>query len=146
MTEKEVKIGVRPMTEDDFEGVLALGGGIISREDLRSWGPGGALDMSFVAEADGHIIGFDLAHIQYFGIPITKVCVISGIVVAHDYRRLGIGYKLVEEVFKYCRKKEVDTVRALVEDGDSRLLQFTENLGFQRSVVTNYDKIVHDES
>jgi len=144
MPEKEPEVTVRRMTEDDFDAVLALGGGVISRADLYLWEPGGPLDMSFIAEVDGYIIGFDLAHIQYFGIPITKVCVISGIVVEHEYRRHGIGNKLVEKVFKSCQEKDVSTVRALVVDGDVRLLHFAEQLGFQRSTVTNYDKIVHN--
>ena len=139
MTDKKVEVTVRQMTESDFDAVLSLGGDIISREDLIALKPGGPLDLSFVAENEGRIIGFNLACVLYYGIPLTKVGVIHGIVVEHEYRRHGIGQKLVKEVLKSCREKRVDTIRALVDDNDTPLQQFAEELGFRRSMVANYD-------
>ena len=96
------------MTEDDFDAVLDLGKGLISSEELQSWGRGGALEFSFIADVDSHMVGFNLAYVEFFGIPISKLCVISGIVVEEEYHRLGIGYRLVEGVFKACKEQNVD--------------------------------------
>lgn len=146
MVDKKVKVTVRQMIESDFDAVLSLGGDIISRQDLIAWGAGGPLDLSFVAENAGQIIGFNLACVLYYGIPLTKVGVIHGIVVEHEYRRHGIGQALVKEVLKSCREKGVDTLRALVDDDDTPLQQFAEELGFRRSTVANYDMTSYGNS
>ncbi len=143
MAERRVKVTVRRMVESDFDAVLSLGGDIISREDLIAWGAGGPLDLSFIAKNRGQIIGFNLACVLYYGIPLTKVGVIHGIVVEHEYRRHGIGQRLVKEVLKSCREKGVVTIRALVDDNDTPLRQFAKELGFQRSTVANYDRTSH---
>jgi GNAT superfamily N-acetyltransferase len=68
--------------------------------------------------------------------------VIQGIVVEHEYRQHGIGYRLVEEVFKSCREKGVGMVRALVEENDARLRYLAEQLGSRPSTISNYDRIL----
>jgi ribosomal protein S18 acetylase RimI-like enzyme len=145
MTNGEVEVTVRPMSEDDSDNVLTLGGDLISREDLLAFELGAPFDVSFVAEAAGQIIGFTLARIHYVGIPLTKVCVIGGIVVEHEYRRHGIGNKLVEKIFVSCREKGVDTVRTLVEEGNVQVRRFVEQLGFRNSIISNLDKNLQRE-
>jgi len=135
-----VGIVIRKMSKDDFDAILALGGNLIELEDLVLSEPGEALDLSFVAEEDGQVVGFNLARIQYVGIPLIKVCVIGGVVVEHEYRRHGIGYKLIAEMFECCRKNGVLTVRALVDTNDEQLRRFIESLGFRRSTIDNYDR------
>lgn len=142
MAKDEVEITVRQIMEDDIDGVLAFGGDLISGEDLLAFELGAPLDVSFVAEAKGRVIGFILARIHYIGIPLAKVCVIGGIVVDHEYRRRRIGNRLVEELFASCREKGVYTVRSLIEGSDSELQDFTEQLGFYRSTIVNYDNIL----
>ncbi|MFC1914925.1 GNAT family N-acetyltransferase [Chloroflexota bacterium] len=134
------------MTEADIDSVMALGGDLISREDLLAFGLGAPFDVSYVAEAEGHIVGFTFSRIQYVGIPLVKICVIGGIVVEYEYRRHGIGNKLVEEIFKHCHNIGVDTVRSLVEDGDIYLKQFCGRLGFRHSTITNYDITLYRRS
>lgn len=142
MAEKEVGVSVRPAKKTDIDPVLNLTGSLISREDL-SYLNEDPSSLSFVAEAEGHIIGFSLAHILYVGMPLTRVCVIQGIVVQHEYRRHGIGEELVKAIFQRCSEREVSTIRALVEESDARLRLFVEQLDFQRSTVANYDKILY---
>ena len=134
------------MTEDDIDSVLVLGGDFISREELLAFELGAPFDVSFVAGAEGRVIGFILARIHYVGIPLTKVCVIGGIVVEHEYRRRGIGNKLIEKLFVGCREKGVDIVRSLIEEGDDQIRRFVDELGFQRSTIANFDKILRLES
>jgi N-acetylglutamate synthase-like GNAT family acetyltransferase len=142
MVEKGVRVSVRPAKKTDIDPVLNLTGSLVSREDL-SYLNEDPSSLSFVAETEGHIIGFSLAHILYVGMPLTKVCVIQGIVVQHEYRRHGIGEELVKAIFQRCSEREVSTIRALVEESDARLRLFVEQLGFQRSTVANYDKILY---
>ena len=146
MAERNVKVIVRRMTENDIDAVLSLGGNMVSRYELMSLGLEGPLDFSFVAEVNGHIIGFNLAQMQYVGIPLARVCLMYGIVVEYEYRRHGIGNRLVEAMIKCCDEKGVRTVRALVEQGDAQLQRFISQLGFTPSTIDNYDKTVGDKS
>ena len=146
MTAPKEKVTVRRMTAEDIDAIMVLGGNMISRRELTALGLEGPLDCSFVAEADSCIIGFNLARIQYVGIPLTRVCLIYGIVVQHEYRRHGIGNRLMEEMLRCCHERGVDTVRALVEQSDGRLQRFITQLGFSRSTIDNYDMTVDVES
>ena len=49
--------------------------------------PGGALDLSFVAEVDGKVIGFILARLTYVGVPFIELAVIQGVAIDPDYQR-----------------------------------------------------------
>jgi len=141
MDDSEVKVTVRPIEPDDYEAVLNLSGNNISRDDIIS-NPNDKARLCFVAEIDGEVVGFNLAHRLHVGIPLNRICVIQGIVVHDKYRRLGIGEKLVEAVFEQCADCDIDIVRALVEESDLRLRRFIEHLGFQPSSVINYDRPV----
>ncbi len=146
MTERKVKVIVRRMAEDDIDAVLSLGGNMVSRYELMALGLEGPLDFSFVAEVDEHIIGFNLAQMQYVGIPLTRVCLMYGIVVEYEYRRHGIGNRLAEAMIRCCDERGVDTVRALVKQDDVQLQRFITQLGFTRSTIDNYDKTVDGKS
>lgn len=142
MNSSEVNVSVRTIKNTDFDAVLDLAGNIISREDIASTDTENPASLCFVAEVEGRVVGFNLAHHLYVGIPLYKICVIQGIVVHDDYRRLGIGEKLIEAVCEQCKDCGITTVRALVEENDTRLQQFIEYLDFHHSTVKNYDRTV----
>lgn len=142
MAEDDVSIRVRPMEMTDYESVLRLAGSLITLEEMAALKSRDPYSLIFVAEAGGQVIGFNLAHILYVGIPLSKICVIGGIVVDHRYRRLGIGEALIAAVEKQCLQHGIATVRTLVEEDDERLEQFVMDTGFQRSVVRNFDKMI----
>ena len=139
-------VNVRRMMSSDIHAVLALdrrigkGRGLVSYKDMATTDPGGPLDLSFVAEADGKIVGFILTRLVYLMIPFTEVCVMQALVVDPDYQRRGIGGKLVNVVLDYCHAEEINRVRALVEEGNEDLRRFVEQLGFRRSNIVNYDR------
>jgi N-acetylglutamate synthase-like GNAT family acetyltransferase len=143
MDSDDVTVTIRLIESTDFEAVLSLSGNIVSRDEITPSNPGEPVSFCFVAEAEGKVVGFNLAHCLYVGIPLTKICVIQGIVVNDKYRRLGIGEKLVEAVYNQCTDCGINTVRALVEESDVRLQQFIEYVGFRRSSVSNYDRPVY---
>ena len=144
MDTDEVTISIRPIKKTDYEAVFSLAWNLISHEELDALNPESPTSLCFVAVADGQVVGFNLAHLLHVGIPLSKICVIQGIVVHNDYRRLGIGEKLIQAILEKCIDCGISTVRALVEESDERLQQFVEHLGFQRSSVSNYDKALYE--
>jgi ribosomal protein S18 acetylase RimI-like enzyme len=138
----EKNIIIRPLLPEDFNEVLKLAGNLITRQEVTSLSPRDMNNLCYVAEADGHVIGFNFAQELYVGIPLRKICVIQGIVVDEEYRRLGIGEKLVDTVVENCARCKIQVLRTLVDEADNRLQRFVEHLGFHRSVVANYDKII----
>lgn len=145
---ENIDVSIRRMNRADIDAMLALnrkiGGGrsYITYRDLVATDPGGALDLSFVAEADNHIVGFILARLAYLYIPFTEVCLIQGIMVDPDYQRHHIGGRLVSELVNHCQLEDINTIRALISERDSDLRCFAESLGFRRSSIINYDKTI----
>jgi ribosomal protein S18 acetylase RimI-like enzyme len=133
------KITIRPIAEQDVDSVLALGRSLLKREDIIV--PPPSEGASFVAESEGRVVGYILARNMHLGIPLSKICVICGIIVDRQYRGHGIGQQLVTALSGYCEKEDVKTIRASVDETDVILRKFVEELGFQRSPVNNYDRI-----
>ena len=138
-------IDIRRMKRSDIDAILDLdrkigeGSSLITYRDLVSTDPGGPLDLSFVAEAAGRIVGCVLARLAYAGVPFYEVCIVHAIVVDPDYQRHGIGSRLVNELVNHCRDEEIHKIRALVDQSNAELRHFIENLGFHRSNIINYD-------
>ncbi|MFA5316457.1 MAG: GNAT family N-acetyltransferase [Dehalococcoidales bacterium] len=141
MPTDEINVTIRSLKKTDFDAVLKLAGKAITHEEMDSLIPGEPSSLCFVAEAEGKIIGFNLACELFVGIPLSKICVIQGIVVDDDYQRLGIGEKLIKNVVDNCSGCKIEVIRALVDETDICLQQFAEHLGFWRSKVANFDKV-----
>jgi len=140
MDTSEIKITIRPLRKSDVDGALNLSKELITAEEMASLNLRDPEALCFVAEAEGKLVGFNLASELYVGIPLCKICVIQAIVVHDDYRRLGIGERLVEEILNHCTECGIEAVRTLVDETDIRLRRFVEHLGFRRSAVANYDR------
>jgi ribosomal protein S18 acetylase RimI-like enzyme len=146
LNEKQIAINFRPMTRSDTRAVLTLdrkfnkSGSRLSDKDMAATEPGGPLDLSFVAEDEGKMVGFLIARIGYYMIPFVEVCIIQGVLIDPEYQSRGIGSKLLTELLDYCQNEGINTVRALVEEHDTDLRRFFERLGFQSSTILNYDK------
>lgn len=138
------KVKIRPVTRLDIDSILALHKKIGIKSSKISYminqNFGGPLDFSLVAAMDKKIVGFVLARLTYAYIPFVEICLMNGIIVDPQYRRLKIGQKLINELFSYCRKEKVEMVRALVDNQNSELRQFVENLSFHPSSISNWDK------
>jgi GNAT superfamily N-acetyltransferase len=144
-TEQEV-VNIRPMMKGDIHAVLALDwkagrtGSLLSYKDMVALNLGGSLDVSFVAEVGGKVIGFVITRLAYLMIPFTEVCIVQGMLVDPDYQGRGIGTKLFEKLLEHCHSQGINTIRALVEEHNEELQQFVQQLGFHRSPIVNWDK------
>jgi len=143
---KQGAVNIRTMTRSDIHTVIALDRkfagtrGHLSYKDMATLDPGGPLDVSFVAEVGGNIIGFVIARLAYVMIPLSEICLVQGVLVDPDYQDRGIGGRLIRELLGYCQAEGISTVRTLVEEHNDRQRHFLEQLGFRRSAIINYDK------
>jgi ribosomal protein S18 acetylase RimI-like enzyme len=139
-------VTIRPMMRSDIHDVLALdrklsgGHAFLSHKDMAATEPGGPLDLSFIAEIDGKIVGFIISRIAYLMIPLTEVCLVQGILVDPDHQEHGIGSKLFEKLLDFCNEEGIHTVRSLVDERNNELRRLVERLGFRKSNIINYDK------
>ncbi len=74
------------------------------------------------------------------GIPVTEVGTIQAVAVDPDYRGEGIGTGLLSTLSSCCQSEEISQLRVAINECDTRLKDFFENLGFRRSELVNYTK------
>ena len=139
-------VNIRRLVRSDIDAVLVLDRRIgkahrgVNYRDMVASDPGGTLDLSFVAEAEGRVIGSILARLIYLGVPFSEVCLIHGMLVDPDYQHRGIGSRLIHALFDHCYAEDISPIRILLGERDTRLNQFFERFGFRRSTIVNYDK------
>ncbi len=143
---KESKVRIRPMEPEDIDAVLAIDKKIsgvrraVTYTDLITGDLGGVLDLSFVAEADGHIAGFILARRAYVGEPVAEVGLVQILGVDPDYGRQGIATKLVEALLESVQSENLKAVRIMIKERDSQLQAFFAHMGFKRGQLIDYTK------
>ena len=146
MTSTEDKVENRPMEPEDITAVLEIDRKIsgvrraITYADLITGDLGGVLDLSFVAEVSGQVIGFILARHAYVGEPVIEVGLIQILGVDPDYWRQGIAVKLVDALLEHCQSRGLKTVRIMVNARDSQLQGFFQRMGFRRGQLIDYTK------
>jgi len=152
------EVNIRPMEHGDIDAVLATYNkireekipgikrsrlsyrGILTYEEVASTNPGGPLDLSFVAEVNGQVVGFIWSRLAYVGIPVDEVGIIHMLVVAPDYQKEGIASKLVDALSEHCHARGVKTVRAVIDERHWELQNYFQKLGFRRSELVIYTR------
>jgi ribosomal protein S18 acetylase RimI-like enzyme len=137
---KEVKI--RPMVSSDIASTLNIWWTSIPEKEMLASQLGGRLDLSLIADYEGHLVGFILARVIYAGLPMTGVGVIFFIAVKTDYQNCGIGSMLIDELKRNCKIKEIETIRALVPQNDASITKYFKRFGFRPSNTINLDSPV----
>lgn len=99
----------------------------------------GPLDLSFIAEYEGVLVGFILAKLIYAGLPMTGTGIVFLIAVNPDYQRSGIGRMLIDALEKHCRSRGINAIRAIVPQNDAKMIKYFTEAGFCKSDKINYD-------
>jgi ribosomal protein S18 acetylase RimI-like enzyme len=152
------EVTIRPMELGDISSVIAIYSklreekipgvkrsrlsyrGAMTYEEIAITNPGGPLDLSLIAEADGKPVGFIWSGLAYVGIPVDEVGLIYMLIVDPDYQKQGIASKLVNALIKRCRERGVNTVRAVIDERHWELQNHFQKLGFRRSELSIYTR------
>lgn len=130
-------IRIRTMTQDDVTGVYTIGRGAAelkssktdefwSEEVLANWVVSG--EPMLVAEAEDMVVGFQLTQ---FHAP-TKTGYLSDIAIHPDWRRHGIGSRLVEEALVQLQKQGANYVYGLTKVENEKIHALLEKFGFSK--------------
>ena len=134
-------VRIRRMVSDDVMPILEIWWADIPEKEKVAAELQGPLDLSFIAEYEGVLVGFILAKQVFTGMPMTGVGDIYLIAVNPEYRQHGIGTLMIEALEKHCRVKSIRTIRAHVPEKDAGIIDYFKSVGFRRSDIVNYDKI-----
>ena len=133
-------IRVRRLTSSDIASTLGIWWAKIPDKALMDAQLQSPLDLSFIAEYEGILVGFVLAKLEYAGYPTTGSGVVFLIAVNSDYQQHGIGTMLIEALEKYTKSKGINTIRVVVPQSDVKNIKYFTKVGFKKSKITNYDK------
>lgn len=109
---------------------------IVSEEIKR------AVDMSYVAEIKGKVVGFMISYMTYGNFGAERCAWIAMFGVDPKWMGQGIGKRLAEEIFKVYKEKGVTEVFTSVRWDATDILSFFKTLGFERSNFINLWKKV----
>jgi ribosomal protein S18 acetylase RimI-like enzyme len=135
-------VKIRPMVSSEITPTLHIWWTDIPQKEMLASQLGGSLDLSLVAEYEGHLVGFVLARLVYAGLPMVGVGVIFFIAVKPDYQNCGIGSMLIDALKSNCKAKGIETIRALIPEDDTKLMKYFEEIGFHTSKIINLDSPV----
>ena len=133
-------VKIRRMVSGDITPTLGIWWADIPEKEMVASQLRGPLDLSFIAEYEGIMVGFILATLVYAGLPMTGTGVVFLIAVNPEYRKHGIGAMLMAAFEKHCQSKGIKTIRAIIPENDINTIKYFTNAGFRRSTTVNYDK------
>lgn len=99
------------------------------------------VDLSFIAECEGTLVGFILAKLEYAGYPAIGTGIVFLVAVNPDYQQKGIGTMLLDALEKYSRSKGINAIRVVVPQNDIKMIRYFTKAGFNKSGMINYDKV-----
>jgi ribosomal protein S18 acetylase RimI-like enzyme len=130
-------IHIRSMTKIDVPAVFALGTAAAelkaSASDtfwnqtvLENWVESG--DCLLVAEAEGRVVGFQLTQLH----APTKVGYLSDIAIDPEWRRHGIGSRLIEAAIRELQNRGANYIYGLTKLENEKIHLLLEKLGFTK--------------
>ena len=147
-SKNNLKIIVRKMEEEDIESVLEIDLKIAGSDRAKTYSRtptnyvGGELDISVVAEVEGKIVGFLLGQITSAPYDIGDSYLLELIGVDPEFRRRGLGRRLVNAFEKACQEKGASSIRVLASWHDWWMLSFLRDLEFSRGEITEFIKLL----
>ena len=99
--------------------------------------------LLFVAESEGFISGFILAHVQtQEWYRETRVGLIGACFVHSLYRRRGLASQMVAEVKNWFRNEQVTYIDVVWDEGNVDAEKFWQALGFKSSQIRAHCKLI----
>lgn len=144
---------VRPMCEADLQGIVELDAGSIGmrRKDFfdkrwRAMGQAPADHIACVAERDGALAGFVMAHILSgeFGAD-RRYAILDGLGVDTTRRGSGTGTALLEALKNEARARGCEELRTQVSWSNRELVSFLAGAGFDPAAVNVLERLLEDE-
>jgi ribosomal protein S18 acetylase RimI-like enzyme len=132
-------VKIRRLTRNDVDMVISREWAEIPEKQMVYSQRGGPLDASFLAEYEGHLVGFVLGRLLYVGRPMIGVCQLNLIAVRPDYQHQGIASMLLDKLQSHCQEQGIQTIRALVHQDNTGLKNYLNKAGFNPSGFINYD-------
>ena len=97
-------------------------------------------DASFVAEANGRVVGYMISYLIYGGYGLEKIAWIATLGVDPKFMGMGVGKRLAEEILRVYKEKGTKHIFTAVRWDSVDLLSFFKTLGFDRSSFINLRK------
>ncbi len=142
------KVIIRPMEAGDIgaifdiDRVLTGENRAVALTDLVSEDPGGPLDLSFVADVNGQVMGFLLARHAYIGEPVVDAGLIQGVGIHPLYQKRGLAGQLVQALVKKARSRKIKTLRVMLRGYDSIFEGFFSKMDFHKTPLIVYDRVL----
>lgn len=93
--------------------------------------------IAFIALVDDIIVGYLAGSINVQSSYVTKsVAELENTFILEDYRKYGIGTKLVNEFKKYCLENGMDEIKVTASSKNSNAINFYKKNGFDDFEVT----------
>lgn len=142
-------VTVRRLTRDDADAVRQLDGLILGEDRSATWADYVERFLAFsklgthalpwsgsqVAEMKEGVVGFLLAERQSAGYGLPPGVRVVALAVHPEYRKFGVGRKLVEALIDDTRKQGIKNVYSMVQDQDERDGSFLLACGFEQAPV-----------
>ncbi|MHB8104985.1 MAG: GNAT family N-acetyltransferase [Dehalococcoidales bacterium] len=134
-------IKIRRLASNDITSTLGIWWADIPEKEKVASQVQGLLDLSFIAEYEGTLVGFILARLIYSSLPMKGTGLAFLIAVHPEFRRKGIAAMLVETLEKHCKSLGIDTIRVVIPAQDAKNIEYFTKAGFRKSDMINYDKV-----
>ena len=99
--------------------------------------------IGLVAEKNGRLIGFLLAEVRSWEFRQPATGWITALGTDPDYRRAGVGRRLLSEIVDLFRNQQLENVRTMVEWSDGEMLSFFTAMGFDRGPFIELEKKIN---
>ena len=142
-------VTVRRLKRDDADAVRQLDGLILGEDRSATWAEYVERFLAFsklgthalpwsgsqVAEMKEGVVGFLLAERQSAGYGLPPGVRIVAIAVHPEFRKFGVGRKLIEALKEDSRRQGIKNIYSMVRDKDERDGSFLQACGFEQSPV-----------
>lgn len=134
---------------EDVEAIIALDARVTGEAKPEFWrrklGLGSALPvgdapLARVAEVNGRIVGVLVGEVRSWEFHLPPTGWITVLMVDPDYRRQGIGRRLLAEALEHFRERGLRSVRTVVGWADGDVLSFFTAMGFDRGPFIELEK------